>query len=674
MTESTKKQKAKKSSKKILYANVSHTKYPTVKQCLIDNGYKFTDSDTKNMLFWGDNEGTLEFVKHLETWQFYNHFPGMWKIAHKVELVRNYDRLRQLIPEHYNFHPVSFVIPSQLSDLKSFMSTIQKKNERTFIIKPDKGSQGKGIFLIQNFEDLNSYFESAVAQQYISPYLVDGFKFDLRIYALVTSVDPLRIYIHEEGMARFCTEKYSPPTHSNLENCYSHLTNFSLNKKNENFTDRSKRAKSEVFDQIKQSGTNIDQIQKEIDDIIRFTLISNQPNLAANYRTAINCWDGKSRLFEILGFDILLDSDAHPWLIEVNSMPSLSTGSEFDLMLKKSVIDGTLKILDLKPTFKKTCVSRTRKAITQRISGVGQSLPLLFNPEKETEISKTTNWRQIYPSENESIMEKCEIALEKTREAPIGGVNETAASRMRREANFALVNKNSQSSLSLQSQQTNQSDKSSPKLIKPSNNCSPKLQKNEETKSTKKLNTNVKNQIKSTRRIPSFNNIINSPSSLNNQSSSIKKNLHPTSKYPIVNSNYRRFSMDETKSKNESNINDVKQPFQAVRTPRSVYLANEARKNKMMPYIKRNEIFSFIELNPFLPNTIIEIQEKERLATLRKRETESMKLNMLQKINLMLKNVNNVNLNNKQNKINAIKRKSVPECKISNIIITKSNC
>ena len=101
--------------------------------------------------------------------------------------------------------------------------------------------------------------------------------------------------------------------------------------------------------------------------------------------------------------------------------------------------------------------------------------------------------------------------------------------------------------------------------------------------------------------------------------------------------------MDETKSKNESNINDVKQPFQAVRTPRSVYLANEARKNKMMPYIKRNEIFSFIELNPFLPNTIIEIQEKERLATLRKRETESMKLNMLQKINLMLKNVNNVN-------------------------------
>ena len=476
-----------------------------------------------------------------------------------------------------------------------------------------------------------------------------------------------------------------------MDNCYSHLTNFSLNKKNENFTDRSKRAKSEVFEQIKNTGTNIQQVQDEIDDIIRFTLISNQPHLAANYRTAINNFDGKSRLFEILGFDILLDCN------EVNSMPSLSTGSEFDLRLKTSVIEGTLKIIDLKPSFKRTCVSRTRKAITQRISGVGDSLPLLFSPEKESENAKTTNWRQIYPIENDSIIEKCEIALEKTREAPLGGVSETAASRMRREASFAHANKNSQSSLSLQSVQSTQSEKSSPKLIKLSNNNGIKIQKNDETRSERQASVNARLPVKAPRRIPSINNGMSSPQLLKNQTNQqlpskdnnninynnpTKKPTTATVKNHTAGKYYRRFSIDETKLKNDTNntnlnASDFKPSFQAVKTPRSVFLANEARKNRMMSLNSQSSEKRgnpFVEIFPCSSNTIIEIQEKERIATLRKREAESLKLNILQKINLLLQTVNSANIANKPKKISFAKRKSVPDCKISNIIMSKSNC
>lgn len=58
-----------------------------------------------------------------------------------------------------------------------------------------------------------------VAQRYIAkPLLIDGLKFDLRIYVLVAGVDPLRIYMYDEGMARFATNKYEAPTFSNLEN------------------------------------------------------------------------------------------------------------------------------------------------------------------------------------------------------------------------------------------------------------------------------------------------------------------------------------------------------------------------------------------------------------------------------------------------------------------------
>lgn len=60
-----------------------------------------------------------------------------------------------------------------------------------------------------------------------------GYKFDLRIYVLLYSVDPLQIYIYKEGIGRFCTAKYEAPTFENFENKRIHLTNFEVNRFNE---------------------------------------------------------------------------------------------------------------------------------------------------------------------------------------------------------------------------------------------------------------------------------------------------------------------------------------------------------------------------------------------------------------------------------------------------------
>ena len=75
-----------------------------------------------------------------------------------------------------------------------------------------------------------------MAQRYIAnPYLIDGLKFDLRIYVLLYGVNPLRVYIFEEGIARFATEPYIAPKASNIDNLFMHLTNYAINKTNAAF-------------------------------------------------------------------------------------------------------------------------------------------------------------------------------------------------------------------------------------------------------------------------------------------------------------------------------------------------------------------------------------------------------------------------------------------------------
>lgn len=59
-------------------------------------------------------------------------------------------------------------------------------------------------------------------------------KFDLRIYVAITSINPLRIYMYDDGLARFATNPYSYDL-SSKEDLYAHLTNYSLNKYSENF-------------------------------------------------------------------------------------------------------------------------------------------------------------------------------------------------------------------------------------------------------------------------------------------------------------------------------------------------------------------------------------------------------------------------------------------------------
>ncbi len=107
------------------------------------------------------------------------------------------------------------------------------------ICKPDHMSQGKGIFLTHDIDSI-PLEEPTVVQEYLNtPYLIDGLKFDMRIYVLIMSSDPLKIFLHKEGLVRFATQPYQPlnitADKEVMNNMFVHLTSYALNKENLSF-------------------------------------------------------------------------------------------------------------------------------------------------------------------------------------------------------------------------------------------------------------------------------------------------------------------------------------------------------------------------------------------------------------------------------------------------------
>lgn len=134
-------------------------------------------------------------------------------------------------------------------------------------------------------------------QEYLNnPFLIDGLKFDMRLYVLVMSSDPLKIFLHKEGLVRFATQAYQPiatnADRDSLRNMYVHLTNYALNKENADFKQASsvdddrghKRSFTAIVRKLEQMGHNTETMNQRIHDLIIKTMLSIQRDLAHSYR------------------------------------------------------------------------------------------------------------------------------------------------------------------------------------------------------------------------------------------------------------------------------------------------------------------------------------------------------------------------------------------------------
>ncbi|XP_077406836.1 tubulin polyglutamylase ttll6 isoform X2 [Vanacampus margaritifer] len=376
--------KRRRRFKRRVWINLSNCKYESVRRAARRYGLKVSADGDDWTLMWSDCSVSLERVKAMKQYQKINHFPGMIEICRKDTLARNLNRMLKLFPKDYNICPRTWCLPADYCDFQAYA---RLRKHATFICKPDSGCQGRGIFITRSSRDVQPG-EHMICQLYITrPLIMDGYKFDLRIYVLVTSCDPLRIFLFKEGLARFCTTKYMEPALGNMGEVCMHLTNYSINKHKDNFIRDdyigSKRKLTTLIRQLEAARADAAKLWGDIEDMIIKTLIAVQPVLRHNYRTCFPHHAATSSCFEILGFDVLLDQAMRPWLLEVNHSPSFTTDSPLDREVKDALLLDTLLLINLNACNRSKFTKEERRRSKERLQESRPKVEKLDSPSEE---------------------------------------------------------------------------------------------------------------------------------------------------------------------------------------------------------------------------------------------------------------------------------------------------
>lgn len=316
-----------------------------VRRILFNTGFRLLRKTNEWVGTWGKHMKSPCF-KTLRSYQKFNHLPGSFQIGRKDRVWRNLQN--QMIKhgkKEFGFMPRTFVIPHDLKTLRQVWPRYAQRNVK-WIIKPPASARGTGIKVVNQWAQIPKR-KPLIVQRYIErPLLINGSKFDLRLYVLVTSINPLRVFIHTDGLARFASVKYSEKIDT-LNDRYMHLTNYSINKLSSNYAKNEdanacqghKWTIKSLWSYLAEQGYNVSMLWSALKNLVLRTILAGEGPINAmskvNVQNRYNC-------FELFGIDVILDSELVPWLLEVNISPSLHSSSPLDAHVKGPLVTSLL--------------------------------------------------------------------------------------------------------------------------------------------------------------------------------------------------------------------------------------------------------------------------------------------------------------------------------------------
>ena len=375
--------------------------FESVKMGLEKAGVVHTANASDAILHWHDSLKEQDYYKNLKIWQVVNRIPSSSVLTRKASLAKLIERVKSYFPRSFSFIPKQYILPDQYDEFVEMLKTTDK----TWIVKPDEGSLGLGIQIIEPGQEVEIMKESAVAQEYIDSLPLDNKKFDLRIYVLVSSIKPLKIFVYRDGLARFCSEEIGE------DPIYSRLTNVTLNKEHDSDFKHISRLISDVFPILQEKkGININKLWSDIDDVIIKTILSSINLLTKAEQTRCPpCV--YNRCFQIFGFDILLDKNAKPYVLEVNYRPNLDYHRGCERRMKSQMICDAIKIACPLKAVQSSLLARRYvwdKVSWRRFMANNEDIKKAIKGERDAS-EQSTNFKLIYQSDPSSQTENNRI-------------------------------------------------------------------------------------------------------------------------------------------------------------------------------------------------------------------------------------------------------------------------
>ncbi|QDZ18743.1 tubulin polyglutamylase [Chloropicon primus] len=364
-----------------------------VRRVLEEEGWREAGEDVAWNLFWKSGRFTVgEYDRARSFDQRLNHFAKSGQICTKDSLVRIMRRNKATHGRVYDFVPETYLLPNEYNKfIKSYGE--QRDQDTLWICKPTDLSRGQKIFVMKDIREL-VYDCSSVIQRYIhNPLLVGGYKFDLRIYVLVSSMHPLKIHLFQDGLCRFGTVPYSKGNYSDI---WAHLTNFSINKNSPTYDwDKdtigvaNKWTLRRLTEYLRSRGVPMEAVMLKIKALVILSLVS-LPGIVPK--------TSSGTCFELFGFDVILSSDFKPWLLEVNTSPALGIDCFEDEDVKEPLIRDLLSAVQFG---KLSDRKRERKRPWSRRSGTrvltGKTSDQNENGEGTFQMNHAGQYEQIFP-------------------------------------------------------------------------------------------------------------------------------------------------------------------------------------------------------------------------------------------------------------------------------------
>lgn len=298
-------------------------------------------------LLWTYSSPGISFA-NLFAWQKVNHFINNRQLSRKDLLKKSIERIKKMNTKLFSLFdimPKTYILAKEYLDFVDEFTRNKNSPSNIWIVKPVGKSRGRGIYLIKDLCDV-PMVDSFLVQKYLTnPYLIEGYKFDMRIYVLVTSVNPLEAFLYKDGFARVSNMKFSI---GNIDNKLVHLTNAAIQNKIAAAGAKKENSYEKVFggskislELLKQKMMRVDgidfdkKIWPQINSIILKSLIACQHEMPY-------CPSS----FELFGYDIIVDSELKCLLLEVNSSPSLDRTSVLDDSVKLQLVGDILNLVN----------------------------------------------------------------------------------------------------------------------------------------------------------------------------------------------------------------------------------------------------------------------------------------------------------------------------------------